>query len=121
MAGGREYSSYQKKIINRYYDHLDTITLGKLAEAVGELFLLSKPAPPEPGAAPEAVAEAEKIRLRAIERQWKSVEKALAKTAAKDARVNPILASRDVAKLADLVNELSGRGASGSGGVMKAR
>jgi hypothetical protein len=34
-----EYSRHQKKIIDRYYDHRDTIMLDKLSELVGELYL----------------------------------------------------------------------------------
>ena len=35
----QEYSSYQKKIISNYYEHMDTIQLTKLQETVTELFL----------------------------------------------------------------------------------
>ena len=39
MAGGQEYSRYQRKVINRYYEHLDTITAQKLGEIVSEIAL----------------------------------------------------------------------------------
>ena len=34
-----EHSNYQKKVIQRYYDNLDTIALQKLGELVSELYL----------------------------------------------------------------------------------
>lgn len=34
-----DYSPYQKKIINRYYDHKDQILLARLQEIVTELYL----------------------------------------------------------------------------------
>jgi len=39
-----ERSKYQAKLIGRYYDHLDTIMLQKLAELVTELYLADTPA-----------------------------------------------------------------------------
>jgi hypothetical protein len=35
----KEYSSYQKKVISNYYQHLDTILLTRLQELVTELYL----------------------------------------------------------------------------------
>jgi len=35
----REFSKYQQKVINRYYDNLDAIMLQKLQELVTELYL----------------------------------------------------------------------------------
>jgi hypothetical protein len=40
---GKEYSKYQKNIINQYYGHLDTIMLQKLQELVTELYLAEGP------------------------------------------------------------------------------
>jgi len=34
-----DYTPYQRKIIDRYYDHRDEIMLGKLQEIVTELYL----------------------------------------------------------------------------------
>jgi len=34
-----EHSRYQKKVIERYYDHRDVIMLNKLQELVSELYL----------------------------------------------------------------------------------
>mgnify|MGYP006921623410 CR=1 FL=1 len=86
MAKRPDLTSHQRKIVNRYYEHLDTITVQKLAEAVSELYL----------------AEG-----KAADRLWKRVETALAKTGTSDARVRQILAARDVAGLAKLVGDLT--------------
>lgn len=86
MAKRPDLSSAQRKIVSRYYDNLDTITVQKLAEAVSELYL----------------AEG-----KAVERLWKRVETALAKTGAGDATIRAILEKRDIAALARLVARLS--------------
>jgi len=39
-----ERSTYQKEVISRYYENLDTIMLGKLGELVTELYLADTPA-----------------------------------------------------------------------------
>jgi len=85
MAKRPDLSSTQRKIVSRYYEHLDTITVQKLAEAVSDLYL----------------AEG-----KAVEKHWKRVETALAKTSAADARVRQILEKRDIAALAQLVADL---------------
>ena len=36
---GKQFSSYQKEVIGRYYDNKDTIMLQKLSELVTELYL----------------------------------------------------------------------------------
>ncbi len=89
MASGREYSRHQTKIINRYYQHLDTITVARLGELVTELYL--------------AESEAAKKRL------WGRVEKALGKTGSSESRARKILDERDVEGLAALVGELNGK------------
>jgi murein endopeptidase len=87
MAKGQHLSRYQQKIVHRYYEHLDTIAITKVAEATSELYLCTDP------------KKAEKI--------WQSVAKALDKTAASDAQVRRILEARDVKGLAELVGKLS--------------
>ncbi len=37
--GGQEYTKHQRKIIQRYYDNLDTIMLTTLQELVSEIYL----------------------------------------------------------------------------------
>lgn len=87
MARGQHLSRYQQGIVRRYYEHLDTITVTKLAEASGELFLC---------------ADAKKA-----EKLWQTVARALDKTAASDAQVKRILDARDIKALAELVGKLS--------------
>ena len=87
MAKGQHLSNYQRGIVNRYYEHLDTITIQKLGDAVGELYL--------------SIGDVKKS-----EKLWKSVEKSLQKTAAADGEVRKILAARNVEGLARLVNSM---------------
>ena len=37
--GNKEYSSYQRNVIQRYYENLDSIKLGALQELVTDLYL----------------------------------------------------------------------------------
>lgn len=87
MAYGQEYSKSQKKIINNYYEHRDTIMLTKLAELVSEIYLTEDPK--------------KKNTL------WKSAYAALQKTEANQVRVQNVIAMRNVEQLAKLVNELT--------------
>lgn len=86
MAKRPDLTRHQKGIVNRYYEHLDTITITKLQEAVSELYL----------------AEG-----KAADRIWKRVETALARTGAADAAVRAVLEKRDVKALAELVARLA--------------
>ena len=82
-----EHSSYQRGIINRYYEHLDTISLQKLGEIVSDLYL------------------AEGSRTTKL---WTSARAALMKlTAPDDPRVANVLSTRSVTALAKLVNDLN--------------
>lgn len=86
MAKRPDLSHTQRKIVSRYYDNLDTITVQKLAELVSELYL----------------AEG-----KSADRLWKRVETALAKTSVGDATIRGILEKRDIAGLAKLVSRLT--------------
>jgi hypothetical protein len=86
MAKGRHYSAHQKKIIDRYYEHRDTIMIQRLGEIVSELYLC------------ESKKKADSL--------WKRAGEALAKTNADPKRVAPVLRKRNVEELAALVNEL---------------
>jgi hypothetical protein len=90
MAKRPDLTSHQRKIVNRYYEHLDTIAITKLQEAVGELFLL----------------QGDPSKAKAADRLWKSVETALAKTSASDTSVRTIVEKRDVKALAELLSRL---------------
>ena len=80
-----ERTDYQKKIISRYYENLDTITLTKLQEWVTELYL--------------AETEAQKNRL------WQRVEKAMAKINVSPAIARHIVQKKDVRLLAEHLND----------------
>ena len=88
MAKGQHLSRHQKGIVNRYYEHRDTIMLGKLGEAVSELYLC------------DSEAKAKKL--------WKSVETALTNLKVPPARAAKLIASRDVKGLAALLQEVQG-------------
>ncbi|MFG0306917.1 MAG: hypothetical protein ACF8Q5_11970 [Phycisphaerales bacterium JB040] len=92
MAGGREYSRTQKKIIDRYYDHHGTILAQRLGEIVTDM----------------AFAQGEEKKL---DRLWTRAEQALSKAKGaglkvSEAEVRQVLASRSPEKLASLVNRL---------------
>lgn len=87
MAKGQDLSRHQRGIVNRYYEHRDTIMTQKLGEIVSELYLATD------------AKKAEKL--------WKSAQTALANTQADAATVASIIASRDVKKLAEIVAKLS--------------
>ncbi len=89
MAGGQEYSKYQKKIINRYYEHFDTIKLTKLSETVTELYLADSP--------------------KKLEKLWKTAATALAQMDDDGGKVAKILAEKNLEALAKLVGELSAK------------
>ncbi len=87
MAKGQDLSRHQRGIVNRYYEHRDTIMTQKLGEIVSELYLATD------------AKKADKL--------WKSAQTALANTQADAAAVESIVSSRDVKKLAELVAKLS--------------
>src|SRR5947207_15184374 len=78
----RDYTANQQKIIKRYYDNLDTISLDRLAELVGELYL----------------AEGKKK-----ERAWQSVRKAMEKLEVPKARIEHLMTHKNPVLVAELV------------------
>ena len=86
MAKGQFHTNYQKGIIKRYYENKDTISTQKLGEIVSELYLETNAAK--------------------VTRLWGSAETALLNLGANKARVERIVAARDVQALAKLVEEL---------------
>ena len=76
----QEYSNYQKKVIQNYYQHKDTIVLTRLQELVTELYL--------------AETEAKTKKL------WQQVEKALDKMKLKPPAKAHILEKQDIEILA---------------------
>jgi len=77
---GKEYSSYQRDVITRYYDNLNAITLARLQELVGQLYL--------------ADSEAKKARL------WDRAHKAMVRLKIKPAIIQHIMNKKDVTVLA---------------------
>jgi len=76
----KQYSGYQKDVISRYYENLDTIMLQKISELVTELYL--------------ADTKAKKDRL------WERTQKAMEKLKIKPAIIGHIMETRDVEVLA---------------------
>ena len=83
-----DYTPYQQKIIKRYYDNLDTISLDRLAELVGELYL----------------AEGKRK-----ERAWQSVLKAMEKLEVPKSRIEHLMKQKNPLLLAELVKELQAK------------
>ncbi len=92
---GQDFSRFQRGVIQRYYEHADTIALQKLSEIVSDLYLAEG-------------GHATKL--------WNNARQALAKLApADDPHVLKVLSVRSVTGLAKLVTELSaGAKAAGS-------
>jgi hypothetical protein len=80
-----DFSNYQKKIIQRYYDNREAISLQKLGELVSELYM----------------ADSEKK----TERLWQRVGQAMAALKVPEKVANHIMARRDVELLANHVQE----------------
>jgi len=88
MAKGQNLTRHQRGIVNRYYEHLDTISLNKLGEIVSDLYLADT--------------------KKKADTLWGRAEKALRKVDPNDKKTSKVVESRDVRALADFVNELSG-------------
>ncbi len=86
MPKDRNYTSYQKGIIRRYYDHKDDLMSQKLGEIVSELYICTE--------------EKKAARL------WKSARAALLNAGANEARVDCIVDARDLEALARIVGEI---------------
>ena len=86
MAKGQHFTSYQKGIINRYYEHKEDISSQKLGEIVSDLYMETDPAK--------------------AARKWKSAHTALLNLGANKARVEKIVAEKNLQALAKLVEEL---------------
>lgn len=84
-----DFSPYQQKIIKRYYNNFDAIQSQRLAELVTELYL----------------AEGKKR-----ERLWKQAAESLAKLEFPASRIEHLLAKRDPALLAGVLQELQAKG-----------
>ena len=81
----QEYTNYQRGIISRYYNNLDVISLAKLQELVGELYL----------------ADTDKKR----DRLWQRVQQALARLNIPPAIADHIMAQKNAEVLAKNLQE----------------
>ena len=87
MAKGQYLNPHQQGIVNRYYEHLDSITAQKLGELVSDLYLAA------------GTAKAEKL--------WETAGRVLTKTSANQAEVAKILAEHNLEGLARIVNQIA--------------
>jgi len=92
MNNGREYSSYQNKLINRYYDNIDTIVLTRLSEISTDMIL--------------AMGDQKKL-----DRLWTRAHQAIEKITPKDQSIEPnvqrIFDECDIEAFGKLVSKLS--------------
>jgi hypothetical protein len=88
-VANRDFSPHQQKIIKRYYNNYDAIQSQRLAELVTELYL----------------AEGKKR-----DRLWTQVATALTKLEFPESRIAHLLAKRDPALLAGVLQELESKG-----------
>jgi hypothetical protein len=82
----REYTDYQRKVIARYYDHREQLDQQRLAELVTSLYLAT------------GAKQQEKL--------WKSAEEMMTRLKVPPSRIQHVLARRDPAILAAVVEDL---------------
>lgn len=86
----REFSDYQRSVINRYYSQMDTIMLNKLQDLAGQLYL--------------AQTQSKKEQL------WRRVEKAMANLGIPKGLAEHIMSKKDPEVLAKNIQDwLKGR------------
>lgn len=93
LMAKKEYTNYQKEVISRYYENLDSIMLTKLQELVTELYLA------------DSIAKQNKL--------WDRVHKTMLKLKIKPAIVEHIMKKRSVTILAKNVEDWLKSAASG--------
>jgi hypothetical protein len=86
--GMEDFTKHQQKIIKRYYENIDAISLQRLAELVADLYL----------------AEGKKR-----DKLWQSAAACMQKLGVPQARIDHILAQKKPELVAGLVKELSGK------------
>ena len=86
--GMENYTRHQQKIIKRYYENIDQISLQRLSELVADLYL----------------AEGKKR-----EKMWQSVAACMQKLGLPQARIDHVLAQKKPELVAGLVKELMGK------------
>ena len=84
----QDFSPYQQKIIKRYYQNIDKVSLQRLAELVADLYL----------------AEGKKR-----DKLWQAAASAMQKMEVPQSRIDHLLKAADPVLLAGLVKELEGK------------
>jgi hypothetical protein len=84
----QDYTPYQQKIIRRYYDNQGTLSLQRLAELVGELYL---------------------CQGKKQQRAWEAAAVAMQRLGVPQSRIDHLLAQRNPALLAEVVKELESK------------
>ncbi|CAN5739648.1 hypothetical protein BH11PLA1_BH11PLA1_06910 [soil metagenome] len=87
MAKHQNLSPHQQKIVNRFYDHKETIHLTKLQELSSDVLLAETPA--------------------AAAKLWKRIEDYLTKFGIAPEKIAAVVGGKDAAGLGKLVNDLS--------------
>src|SRR5262249_55974396 len=82
-----EYTPYQRKVIQRYYDNKDTLAHQRLAELVSELYL---------------------AKGKKLNQAWEQAAAAMQKLKVPQAHIDHLLKERNPALVAELVKELEG-------------
>ncbi|HEX4610122.1 MAG TPA: hypothetical protein VH092_18155 [Urbifossiella sp.] len=86
--GMQDYSPHQQKIIKRYYENLDQISLQRLAELVADLYLATG---------------------KKKDKLWESAAACMQKLGVAQARIDSLLAQKKPEQVANLVKELMGK------------
>ena len=81
----REYSRYQQKVIQRYYDNREQIDRQKLGELATELYLASG---------------------KKLEKLWASAEETMRRMKVPDSRITHVMSKRDPALVAEVVKDV---------------
>lgn len=98
MAKRPELSSYQRKIVDRYYEHRDTIWATRLSELVGEIALAQAEALSADRAGDTKLRDAAEKKVQKL---WKSAAEYLAKCGATPTTIEHIAGRRDTKRLAE--------------------
>ncbi len=93
MAKGQNLTPHQRGIVQRYYEHFDTVQVTRLQELVSDLFIAEKSGD-----------------AKTADKLWKKADEALARLKVEPARAARATQARDAAALARLVGELTAPG-----------
>lgn len=81
----RQYSSYQQKIIKRYYDNREQIDAQRLAELGTELYLASG---------------------KKLEKLWASAEETMRRMKVPESRIAHVMSKKDPSLVAEVVKDI---------------